>query len=72
MPIKPGTILLIAKRLKTLKSDWINTIMLQLVSFLTLILLSTAAFFAWMQNRSTPEPNRSFLEENHLRVREEI
>ena len=31
------------------------SIMLQLVSFLTLILLGAAAFFAWMQNRPTKE-----------------
>ncbi|MBW4621459.1 MAG: hypothetical protein KME17_19125 [Cyanosarcina radialis HA8281-LM2] len=41
------------------------SIMLQLVSFLTLILLSTAAFFAWMQNRPPSEQNRSPLEKNH-------
>jgi hypothetical protein len=33
------------------------SIMLQLVGFLTLILLGTAAFFAWMQNRPTSEQN---------------
>jgi hypothetical protein len=37
------------------------SIMLQLVSFLTLIFLGTAAFFAWMQNRPTPEQNRTTL-----------
>jgi hypothetical protein len=31
------------------------SILLQLVSFLTLILLGAAAFFAWMQNRPTNE-----------------
>lgn len=39
------------------------TIMLQLVGFLTLVLLGTAAFFAWMQNRSTGEQNSSSLTE---------
>jgi CHASE3 domain sensor protein len=36
-----------------------HSIMLQLVSFLTLMLLGTAAFFAWMQNRQTIEQNRT-------------
>lgn len=38
------------------------SIMLQLVGFLTLILLGTAAFFAWMQNRPPLEQNRSQIE----------
>jgi hypothetical protein len=33
------------------------SIMLQLVGLITLILVSTAAFFAWLQNR--PSPNQS-------------
>lgn len=44
------------------------SIMLQLVSFLTLILLGTAAFFAWMQNRPLVEQDQqqqqSQVEEN--------
>ncbi|NJR51823.1 MAG: hypothetical protein HC780_21815 [Leptolyngbyaceae cyanobacterium CSU_1_3] len=34
-------------------------IMLQLVSFLTLVLLGMAAFFAWMQNRPAIEQSPS-------------
>ncbi|MEP0919719.1 hypothetical protein NC981_23090 [Leptolyngbya sp. DQ-M1] len=37
------------------------SIMLQLVGFLTLVLLGTAAFFAWMQNRPTTDQNRTAL-----------
>jgi flagellar basal body-associated protein FliL len=37
------------------------SIMLQLVSFLTVILLGAAAFFAWMQNRPASEQSRSIL-----------
>jgi hypothetical protein len=37
------------------------SIMLQLVSFLTLILVGTSAFFAWMQNRPATEQNSCIL-----------
>ena len=30
-------------------------IMLQLVGFITLVLLGSAAFFAWIQNRTVPD-----------------
>jgi hypothetical protein len=33
------------------------SIMLQLVGLMTLILLGTATFFAWLQNRSVPNQN---------------
>ncbi len=33
------------------------SIMLQLVGLMTLVLLTTAALFAWLQNRSVPSPN---------------
>jgi hypothetical protein len=33
------------------------SIMLQLVGLITLILIGTAAFFAWLQNRPVPNQN---------------
>ncbi|WP_202924830.1 hypothetical protein [Myxacorys almedinensis] len=34
------------------------SIMLQLVGFITVILVSAAALFAWIQNRPVAEPGR--------------
>ncbi|MGG6267462.1 hypothetical protein ACQ4M3_23165 [Leptolyngbya sp. AN03gr2] len=44
-------------------------IMLQLVSFLTVILVSAAAFFAWIQNRPTTEQRGSLLQDQTERIK---
>lgn len=42
------------------------SIMLQLVGLITLVLLTTAALFAWLQNRSVLEPGTELEQQSAL------
>jgi len=42
------------------------SIMIQLVGLITLVLLTTATLFAWLQNRSAPIPNTELARQSAL------